>query len=189
MRSRRAASLNDHRRSLRAATQRWIVFAALLAVLAAACTGGDTEPEATPVRTPAPPPSTSEAIAGAEEASYLSLFNSVSLAAVESTRFLNQLAVFAAGSDGARADLHDDVRLLIDSFGLQLEQLEAAEPVPGRMEPAHASMKTAIGRYRAAAELLLPPRAGGPAVFEFSRFQELMMDGGHHFHGAGDLLP
>ena len=189
MGARRAASRSDRRRSLTAATQCWIGLAALLAALAAACAGGETEPAATPVTTPPPPSIATEAVAGAEEASYLSLFDSVSLAAVESTRLLNRLAVFVAGDDGARADLRDDVRLLIDSFELQLEQLGAAEPVPAHMEAAHASMKTAISRYRTAAELLLPPGVGGPPVFEFSQFQEVMLDGGKHFHGAGNLLP
>ena len=86
----------------------------------------------------------------------------MSVVAAESTRLLNQLAVFAAGDDAARADVQGEVVLLIGSFKLQLEQLEAAEPVPARMEEAHASMKTAIGRYREAA-VLVPPHYSSAA--------------------------
>ncbi len=161
----------------------------LLAGLAIACGGDEVEPETTPTATPPPSPTATEPVTDAREASYLLLFDSVAFAAADSTRLLNQLAVFVAGNDSARSDLQGDVRLLIDSFGLQLEQLEIAEPVPARMEEAHTSMKTAIRRYREAAELLLPPGTGGPAVFDFFQFQEVMLDGGKNFHGAGSLLP
>jgi hypothetical protein len=155
-----------------------------VSVALAACSGAPTAATAEPVTMP----ETRAVTAAGSLDVYRALVDSVGLAALEGTRLLNQIALFVTTDEAVRAMAEDDVRLLIQGFELQRQQLEGAEPVPEAAEAAHADLKLALDRYVEAASLLLPASSGGPERFEFSRFQELMQDGGKHFHGAGASL-
>ena len=101
---------------------------------------------------------------------------------------MGQIAVFAASDDRIGVDSEDTTRLILVQLAAQRDRLDAAEPVPTELSNSHESLKMAVGLYAEAASLLLPPEPNDDK-FDFARYQELMIEGGKSFHGAGVALP
>ena len=167
-----------------------VIFTAaplLVLVAVAACGGGPTErekPRPEPTITPtATSLATSLPSADEErEQEYRNLANDVLNGAGQLARIISDISISLAGKPEDAAKAEATVQATRAGFDLARERLARADPPKG-YEEFHRTLLEALGFYTHASAALLPDSQTGKA--DYSRFREMMLQGGKNFHAAG----
>ena len=151
----------------------------LIAVVGVACGTTAAAPTVTTAPTPTPNVTPRDV--------YLVVFNDVSVRLVDITRLMNQVSTFIGSDPALRSDFADTTDLILEDLNVQLGRLVAVEPVSDELTEVNDLLKMAIEMYIEAASLFVSGEQGEIPLFDFLKFQELMQNGGHDYHRAGEL--
>ena len=116
---------------------------------------------------------------------YRKLVNTLMNGTGQMTRIISRMSISLAGNPEATAEERETVDAVIGSLELASERLQGEKPPPG-YEGLHQTLLEPLSSYMEASAAVLPDSQTGNA--DYTRFQELMLQGGKNFHAAGDQL-